>query len=429
MNPLSELDQEQNREQKHDAGNELPGVSVLDLLHQLRSGWVSRVSRQLARGAGVRESFLSQLNVFYDALIQAVDSGDPSWIDPVLEEWAAASVETRSDELDPDLFSLLTEIVLITNDQIREALPPEAALDVAAVLWPVLTHAYEFSGKQHVDHRTEGLKRELEIAKSVLEHVEATKSDFISVAAHELKTPLTLIEGYAAMIRDLFPNKDETSQGVLLLKGVDNGTRRLREIIDDMIDVSLIDNNMLDLNFQPLWINRLLATLQGELKMTLRDRGLSLKIMAFDGSAEMTYGDAERLYQALRNLLANAVKYTPDGGSITVDGRKLPGFLEITVADTGIGIDPDEHHRVFQKFAQLGNLSLHSSGKTKFKGGGPGLGLPITKGIIEAHGGTIWVESGAHDEKRCPGSTFHIMLPLWKDPPDEKTAKMFRPQP
>jgi signal transduction histidine kinase len=403
-------------------------MSVLDLLHQLRASWVSRVSRQLARGAGVRDSFLNQLNVFFDALVQAVDTGDPSWIDPVLEEWADSSVETPADELDPELFPLLTKIVLITNDHVRETLPPEAALDVSGALWPVLTHAYEFSGKLQVLHRTEGIKRELDISQTVLEHVEATKSDFISVAAHELKTPLTLIEGYAAMIRELFPDEDEASQGVLLLKGIDNGTRRLREIIDDMIDVSLIDNNMLDLNFQPLWINRLLNTLKSELKDTLRERRQLLKVMAFEGSADMTYGDAERLYQALRNLLTNAVKYTPDGGSITVDGRKLPGFLEITVADTGIGIDPGEHQLVFQKFAQLGNISLHSSGKTKFKGGGPGLGLPITKGIVEAHGGTIWVESEAQDEVKCPGSTFHIMLPLWKDPPDEKTARLFRPQ-
>jgi signal transduction histidine kinase len=75
----------------------------------------------------------------------------------------------------------------------------------------------------------------------------------------------------------------------------------------------------------------------------------------------------------------------------------------------------------------LGNVSLHSTGKTKFKGGGPGLGLPITKGVIEAHGGAIWVESEGYDEERCPGSVFHILLPIRKSPPDDKASKLFRP--
>ena len=82
---------------------------------------------------------------------------------------------------------------------------------------------------------------------------------------------------------------------------------------------------------------------------------------------------------------------------------------------------------IFEKFGRLGNVSLHSSGKIKFKGGGPGLGLSIAKGIIEAHGGAIWVESPGYDEKACPGSTFHILLPIRRKPPDEKIAKLYEP--
>jgi signal transduction histidine kinase len=127
-------------------------------------------------------------------------------------------------------------------------------------------------------------------------------------------------------------------------------------------------------------------------------------------------------------VVANAIKYTPDGGTITVDGRLLPGFIEMTVTDTGIGIDPENHIRIFEKFGRIGDVSLHSSGKIKFKGGGPGLGLPITKGIIEAHGGAIWVESEGYDEELCPGATFHILMPVRKQPPDDKTSKLFQTQ-
>jgi signal transduction histidine kinase len=82
------------------------------------------------------------------------------------------------------------------------------------------------------------------------------------------------------------------------------------------------------------------------------------------------------------------------------------------VRDSGIGIGPEMHELIFSKFYQTGEIALHSSAKTKFKGGGPGLGLAITRGIVAAHGGKIWLESAGHDEVRCPGTTFHVLLPL-----------------
>jgi signal transduction histidine kinase len=125
----------------------------------------------------------------------------------------------------------------------------------------------------------------------------------------------------------------------------------------------------------------------------LNERQLKLTINQHPGANEMIFADGERIFQAIRNVISNAIKYTPNGGEIIIDGRLLPGFLETTISDTGIGIEPDDHIKIFEKFGRLGSASLHSSGKTKYKGGGPGLGLPITKGIVEAHGGSIWVES------------------------------------
>jgi signal transduction histidine kinase len=86
--------------------------------------------------------------------------------------------------------------------------------------------------------------------------------------------------------------------------------------------------------------------------------------------------------------------------------------VEVVVSDTGIGIDPEDQDLIFEKFHQLGNLDFHSSGRTKFKGGGPGLGLAIARGIVLAHGGRIWVESEGRDEARCPGSRFYVRLPI-----------------
>lgn len=135
--------------------------------------------------------------------------------------------------------------------------------------------------------------------------------------------------------------------------------------------------------------------------------------------------DAARIMQAIRNILNNAVKYTPDGGKITIDGRILPGLIEIIISDTGIGISTENQAIIFDKFGQLGSIELHSSGKTKFKGGGPGLGLPIARGILEAHGGSIWVESDRYDEQNCPGTTFHVLIPIRTEAPETKMAKLF----
>jgi signal transduction histidine kinase len=169
----------------------------------------------------------------------------------------------------------------------------------------------------------------------------------------------------------------------------------------------------------------LLEILERDLGETARKRRQTLEIRRFEGSNQWIYVDAGRVLQALRNIVENAIKYTPDGGSILIDGRTLPGFIEVIVKDTGIGISLENQSVIFEKFGQLGRLELHSSGKTKFKGDGAGLGLPIARGILEAHGGSIWVESEGYDEKKCPGSTFHILLPIRAENAETKMKKLF----
>jgi len=400
-------------------------LKVVEALDRIHRPWLIRVSRQMARGEELRADIERLLERFFNRMVQAVETGDPAWLDPVLAEWVAARTQTEVENQEISLPGLINQIHLLTYEIGRENLIDADALDLTGALLPIFVHAYEYTSRLEMESNIYHIARELEAANATLQRLDKSKSDFIAIAAHELKTPLTLIEGYAAMLRDQIPPPEAFDSARVLLRGIDNGTRRLREIVDDMIDVSLIDNNLLSLRFQPMWINRLLDVLQKEFARTIAERRLNVEIRPFPGSDELTYGDGERLFQAFKNLFSNAIKYTPDGGRVTVDGRKLPGFLEVTFADSGIGIDPENHLRIFEKFGRVGNVALHSSGKTKFKGGGPGLGLPITKGIIEAHGGSIWVESDGYDEKRCPGSIFHVLLPLYTDPPDLKTSKLF----
>jgi signal transduction histidine kinase len=186
-----------------------------------------------------------------------------------------------------------------------------------------------------------------------------------------------------------------------------------------MIDVSHINLNTLTLHYQPIWFHQLLETIENHMEEALSERSLDFRIEHHTFPKEKTFGDPQRLVQALHNVVTNAIKFTPDGGQITIGVRELQGFVDVIVRDTGIGIDPADLPHIFEVFSSLGEVGLHSSGKTKFKGGGPGLGLAIAKGIIDAHGGNIWAESDGYDEVTCPGSIFHIMIPIRDELPAE----------
>ena len=395
-------------------------MDIQNLLEQIKSPWITRVSQDLARGVGVRENFEKELARFFNLLEQAILTGDPSWLDPLIYDWANSPTETDLAEGQHNLSTLIARANAFIFDVAKENLSPEESLELLSATSNIFSYALSKAAHYESDKRINYMENELAAIRETLEKLDRSKSSFISVAAHELKTPLTLIEGYTAMIGDIVGE-----QAAPLVEGVHSGVNRLREIVNDMIDVSLIDNSLLSLNFQPFWINQSLALLKDEMKKASKERSVELEIHSFEGDNQLIFADPERIYQAFRNVLTNAIKYTPDGGKITINGRALPGFIEVTFTDTGIGISLEDQRTIFEKFNQLGEVALHSSGKTKFMGGGPGLGLPITRGIIEAHGGTIWVESEGCDEETCPGSSFHILLPDRSEATDPKIAKLF----
>ena len=257
-----------------------------------------------------------------------------------------------------------------------------------------------------VAERTEALQE----AYSKLERLDRTKSDFIGVVSHELRTPLTVLQGYSQILLRDGDIKDNEYH-LQMVSGIHSGAVRLHEIVNAMLDMVKIDSRSLQLSPEPLHLARVFARLRDRLADPLRERQLTLELALPDSLPPVT-ADREALEKLFDQLLINAIKYTPDGGRLTVTGQPHAEGVEVVVSDTGIGIDPAMQELIFTKFYQTGKVELHSSSKTKFKGGGPGLGLAIARGIVEAHGGRLWVESPGCDEETCPGSAFHVVLPL-----------------
>lgn len=385
--------------------------SSAELLENLFPKFKEKLVPKLAEGTIAKYEIGEQLRFFYDHLIQSIESKDVSVFDPLLKNWANDLTQTDLEEDTIVTNSIINEIITQMNHCIHENLSIEDSNSLNQELIPVYIYLVSTSARYETEKKVSYLQRELSKAQTELRKLDQSKSNFVAVAAHELKTPLTLIDGYTAMIIDSIL-KQEHHDLLIHTNGILNGSKRLRAIIDDMIDVSLIENKMLRLNIQAYWLNRILEFVLLEISPVCKERKIEIVIETFPGFKEINYGDSERLIQLFRNILSNAIKFTPDGGKISISGRKLSGFIEVMISDSGIGIDLEDQMVIFDKFSRLGNIALHSSGKTKFKGGGPGLGLPIAKGIAEAHGGSIWVESPGYSETDFPGTTFHILLPL-----------------
>jgi signal transduction histidine kinase len=259
-------------------------------------------------------------------------------------------------------------------------------------------------------------RRALEKSNQELERIDQAKSDFISIASHELRTPLTVIKGYTEMLME-DPSLENKFKS--MMKGIHEGTLRLHEVMDSMFDIAQIDARSLKPHLQPVELGHLVKEVCIEQSESIKEREQSLRLDL--PSLPHVKADANLLKKMFHHIIRNAAKFTPNNGKITITGHHIPsiinlpnGGVEIIISDSGVGVDPNLREIIFTKFYQPGELGKHSTSKTRFKGGGAGLGLALSKGIVEAHGGRIWVESAGYDEVNFPGSQFHVILPLSK---------------
>ncbi len=239
------------------------------------------------------------------------------------------------------------------------------------------------------------LARDAARARALYE-ADKLRSQFISSVTHELRTPLTIIKGYAtSLLRENVAWDKNTQQE--FLRNIDEKTDELRELIDKILQSAKLEAGALRLEKEPLLIPRLARKIiQDNVHRSKRHRF----VPRFDPSFPVIEADPRCIEQVLRNLVENAVKYSPLGGEICLSGQAEGNEIIIGVHDQGIGIAPEDQEKVFERFFRVASVDTRGVS-------GSGLGLSICKGHVRAHGGRIWVESTLGK-----GSTFYFSLPL-----------------
>jgi signal transduction histidine kinase len=254
---------------------------------------------------------------------------------------------------------------------------------------------------RHFEAMREAQRHEIER----LEEIDRMKSDFIAIASHEILTPVTTIRAYADLMADGATGAVSEIQREGF-RGIRNAAEALTRVARDLTNMSLIDRRRLPLNLAPADVAALAEEVAVHTVALATERNQTVSI-AIEPDLSHPRIDSAYLKQAVSNLALNAVRFTRDGGSIEIGAKSAAGAIEIYVTDTGIGIPKEDFGKIFAKIVELKDVNLHSSGTTQFNSSGLGLGLSIARGIVEAHGGEIHVES-----ELGRGSTFTVALPL-----------------
>ncbi|HEV2656565.1 MAG TPA: ATP-binding protein [Ktedonobacteraceae bacterium] len=249
---------------------------------------------------------------------------------------------------------------------------------------------------------------------TALKDAERLKDEFIGIAAHELRTPLAILKGFAQTLivqtaRGKGPELNDWQMEAL--QGIDQATIRMVELIDDLLDVTRLQAGRLELHIEPVDIVAMLQRILKRQQITTEQHTLSLLTPLEHLVVQV---DPRRMEQVLNNLINNAIKYSPIGGNVevTIEEDAARQVAIVSVRDFGIGIPVEQQARVFGRFVRADNARAHGIG-------GTGLGLYLCRELVERHGGRIWFESQEEE-----GSTFHITLPLFLDPDSDAVTDL-----
>jgi signal transduction histidine kinase len=243
------------------------------------------------------------------------------------------------------------------------------------------------------------LVHDLRRAHAELSRVDQVKSRFMALASHELRTPLAIITNYAEFLRQDAPGPLSAHAERVLQAAL-----RQREIIDSMTNMNLLQLGALDAKLAPMLLDPAIDKACAEQRAQAEAKQQQLNLARAEGPV-MVKGDAERLPLVFANVVNNAIRFTPRGGTIQVAVDAGDSEVRITIRDTGVGIPPGELANIFKDFYQVQDHMTR-------RHGGLGLGLAIARGIVQLHAGRIWAESPGRDQ----GATIHIVLPRCAQP-------------
>ncbi len=272
------------------------------------------------------------------------------------------------------------------------------ASHVAAAIDNARAYSHLEELTQHLEQRIAERTQELSSANERLQEHDRRRSLFLSVASHELRTPMTVIRSFADNMRDGIAGP-VSEQQLTYLTRIGHNLSRLTRIINQLLDWSRLDSNKDVLHLTPVCVEATALLVSDSLRTVAAEKTIAIEIMPAEGLPAVQ-GDRDKLEQILWNLIGNAIKFTPPGGRITIDFRTTPeGFVQTSIADTGCGIDPGQLEKLFQEFSKVPSANPTAQGAQ--------LGLFITKCLVTMHHGTIWVEStpGA-------GSRFYFTVPV-----------------
>lgn len=244
----------------------------------------------------------------------------------------------------------------------------------------------------------EGQRRQLEEANELLRTENQYKTDFLAIVSHELRTPLTSILAFTEMLKD---EGGLDAEGETARREIEANSRVLLLMINDILEMSRLDAGRMQLSIEAVDVYDLMGFVESVVAPIARRAGVDFECNAAS-AVPLVQGDFDKLAHALENLAFNAVKFTPEGGkvSIVASADESGDTVRISVIDTGIGIAPEDQQRVFERFVQ-------ADSSTKRRYNGTGLGLPLAKEYVELHGGTLELESAVGE-----GSTFTVVLPV-----------------
>jgi signal transduction histidine kinase len=238
------------------------------------------------------------------------------------------------------------------------------------------------------------LVQALQKAYNELSRVDKLKSDFMAIASHELRTPLGVILGYATFLKE--DAKGELSEHANIVL---NSALRLRALVEDMTNMNLLQIGEVRLQMAPLPIQQPLSAALSEITFTAEVKNQTLT-HSFPTEPLQVLGDAPKLERLFANLLNNAIRFTPEGGTVHVSVEAVHNEVRVAIQDNGVGIPPGELDNVFKEFYQVED-------HMRRRHGGMGLGLAIARGLVRLHNGRIWAESPGENQ----GTTIRIVLP------------------